>query len=158
MVINIRGYEVIIDDEDESLVSSLSWSVMKSKRQMDLGLIYFHHHIHTSKESRQIRLHRFIMGDPVGMVVDHINRNTLDNRKCNLRIVTQSDNCQNQGLRKDSTTGFKGVSWCNRDKRFIARIYKDGIEYKAGRFKTAIEAHEAYKAKAREVYGEVFAS
>lgn len=59
---------------------------------------------------KHIRLHHFIAGNPPkGLVTDHINRNTLDNRDENLRFVTQSQNQFNTKIRKDNTSGIKGV-------------------------------------------------
>lgn len=53
-----------------------------------------------------LQLHRFITNCPDNMVVDHINHNTLDNRRCNLRIVTKRQNCSNSRVNK---SGYVGV-------------------------------------------------
>ena len=55
-------------------------------------------------------------------IIDHINGNKSDNRICNLREATRSENNHNAILRKDSKSGVKGVHWCNRNKRWIASI------------------------------------
>src|SRR3954471_10677466 len=65
----------------------------------------------TGKPRRLLLMHREILGAPVGAQVDHKNRNKLDNRRCNLRIATSSENIVNSSLRKDNTTGYRGVYW-----------------------------------------------
>jgi len=70
------------------------------------------------------RLHRLIMNCPEGMVVDHINHDTLDNTKENLRVVTYAENCQNISMRKSNKSGYRGVSWSKDTNkwRVTARI------------------------------------
>ena len=72
------------------------------------------------------RLHRFIMNPSDDMVVDHINRNPLDNKKCNLRVCTQQQNTMNNSLQSNNSSGFSGVMFCNRDNKWIASIGFNG--------------------------------
>ena len=77
--------------------------------------------------------------------IDHINGNRLDNRLCNLREVTRSENNQNhKKLRSNNTTGYVGVSQFKRDNNFLARIVVDGKIKSIGYFDTPEEASEAY--------------
>ncbi len=69
---------------------------------------------------------RFIMGAEKGDIVDHINGNTLDNRKCNLRIVTTRENCQNR--HDERTSRFPGVHW---DKS--KQLWKSSIKINASK-------------------------
>lgn len=85
------------------------------------------------KDNKRIRLHRWIINCPMGMMVDHINHDTLDNRKSNLRIVTHFENQQN---RKDNKSGKVGVYYSTRDKVYIARL---GTKW-LGQFKNLDEA------------------
>lgn len=71
------------------------------------------------KDNKRIRLHRWIVNCPSDMCVDHINHNTLDNRKCNLRVCTKGENNWNN---RNNKTGQPGVYWAKRDKVFVARL------------------------------------
>ena len=99
-----------------------------------------------TQDKKYIPLHDIIVGDydHDKYVVDHINRCKLDNRKSNLRIVSQKQNCLNQKIRKNNTSGFNGVSFCKDRNKFNAYYGKKRI----GRFKTleeAIKAREDYE-------------
>ena len=82
------------------------------------------------------------------MTVDHINRNKLDNRRCNLRVASNSQNCRNREKGKNNTSGYKGVSYKKKNKKFAARITVDGRMHNLGLFKTAEEASLVYNAAA----------
>ena len=101
-----------------------------------------------SKYPREI--HRLIMNNPKGMIVDHINRDKLDNRKSNLRICTTKENNRNKSLNSNNKTGYKGVSPC----LYKVSISKDGITYNLGKFNSKEQAARAYDRKAIELYGE----
>lgn len=76
--------------------------------------------------------------------IDHINENKQDNRLCNLRLVTHSENLQNQGRpTKRSSTGLRGVS--RSRTKFKVHICKDGVNKYIGTFDTLVEAGEAYE-------------
>ena len=84
---------------------------------------------------------------PKGYDVDHINRNKYDNRFENLRLVTRSKNKLNQEKVKGNfTTKFKGVHYCKRDKKFTARISLEGKRYYLLYSDSAIECAKAYDA------------
>ena len=74
--------------------------------------------------------------DPQDLEIDHINRDKSDNRVSNLRLVDRSTNCFNTGISKVNTSGTKGVSYCKRDKLWIAKIRRKCIGY----FRTKEEA------------------
>ena len=95
-----EAYEVLIDAEDVDKVKDYTWNV-HSKRL----------YCYTLLNKSNTGLHRYIMNAPEGMVVDHINGDTLDNRKCNLRICTQQENLMNRPKPKNNTSGRKGVYW-----------------------------------------------
>lgn len=86
-------------------------------------------------------------------MVDHINGVRDDNRWCNLRHATRSENNANAKLRRDSTTGAKGV-YKRRSGRFSARVRYQGQEYALGTFDTIVEASAAYERAANDAFGE----
>lgn len=102
---------------------------------------------------RRIYMHREIMNAPRGKVVDHRNRDGLDNRKENLRLGSQSQNLGNSKSRRGSSK-YKGVSWYARTQRWQAHLMKDGKSIGLGYFMVEEDAAKAYDAKAREVFGE----
>ena len=103
---------------------------------------------------KSTRVHRVIWIEangpiPDGYVVDHINRDKSDNRLCNLRLLTTSQNGQNSDkpLRNNSS-GVRGVSWSKTRNKWRAAIKHDGVSRHIGLYKTLEEAEAAYKAQA----------
>ncbi len=83
--------------------------------------------------------------------VDHIDGNRQNNRLDNLRVVTNQENARNSSLRSDNTSGVMGVSWHNRDKRWVATI-KDGTGKKRlGSYRDFDEAVAARKAAEKDI-------
>lgn len=98
-------------------------------------------------------LHREIMGNPEGLVVDHINGDILDNRKYNLRVCTTKENIRNSKPQEGTST-YKGVSWDKDRNKWIAQIKVDRKGIHLGRFDSEIQAAEAYDNAAINYYGE----
>lgn len=104
----------------------------------------------------KFRMHRVILGLEHGdkRQGDHMDGNTLNNRRSNLRIATPQENNWNRSLRKTSLTGIKGVTWDKRSEKWMAQIWIDGKNVKLGRFATAKEAQRAYQLRAEEAFGD----
>lgn len=104
---------------------------------------------------RDHMLHRVILGCPDHLFVDHINRNTLDNRLANLRACTQAQNRQNLANYKGSRSRYRGVTFCETDyhrrKPWQAAVYLDGKVVRAKYFATEDEAGAAAAAWRREL-------
>jgi hypothetical protein len=90
-------------------------------------------------------MHRFIMDPPRSMVIDHINHNGLDNRKANLRVVTQQQNLWNsrRGLNQGRSR-YKGVSWDADNNKWAATIRINGKCKRLGFFTDEISAARMY--------------
>lgn len=101
------------------------------------------------------KLHHEILGKPPeGMVIDHINRDTRDNRKANLRLVTQVENARNISPQKNNTSGYRGV-WYRKDlRKWQADIKVNYQKLYLGIYKTREEAAIAYNKAAIEYFGE----
>jgi hypothetical protein len=93
-------------------------------------------------------MHRLIMQAPKGMVVDHINGNGLDNRRCNLRLCTPAQNRRNRHKHAGGRSRFLGVSPCG--DKWNARVAGRYL----GLFDDEVEAAKARDRKARQLYGE----
>ena len=115
------------------------------------------------EKKKRILMHIAILGKynklKKELETDHINRNPLDNRKINLRVVTHQENAMNRGMFKNNTSGYKGVCWdgstTNKLKKWQARINLNGKFKNLGRFLTKEEAAIVYNQAVRENFGEV---
>lgn len=141
------GFVGLIDEADAERVAVCNWCVSFNGKD----------NIPTVKgrpipgSSRFVRLHCFILCFPL-LQVDHRNRLRTDNRRSNLRLVTQSQNMANIGLRSDSSTGLKGVS--RSGCKFTATLRGNLL----GAFNTPEEAASAYDRMAVELHGEFAAT
>jgi hypothetical protein len=78
--------------------------------------------------------------------IDHKNRVVDDNRWCNLRDVSQSANKLNCGMYRNNKSGFRGVSWYEPSRKWLAQITRGGKRKHIGYFDSPEEAHEAFLA------------
>ena len=158
----VNGITVTIDDEDLSLVSEYRWYayVLDGRPNRTIKKRYVTSHIYLGcvngkGRSRTMYLHRMLLNAEPGVTVDHINGNTLDNRRSNLRIASRSQQNMNRGVPSNNTSGFKGVSWYKRYQRWAAFIHlPDRKQRHLGYFDTAEEAARRYDAEAMIIFGE----
>ncbi|WP_456710733.1 HNH endonuclease [Bradyrhizobium sp. USDA 4452] len=94
------------------------------------------------------------MGDPPGFVIDHVNGDTLDNRRMNLRIATVEQNAKNRRLARNNTSGVTGVYWHRRDCRWTSCICLNASNRELGQFETFDEAVAARRAAEKVYFGE----
>lgn len=140
-LVNVDGFE---------LVKNFRWYLNKE------GYVMRSQHISGSGKKRKkkiVILARLLMDAPKNKVVDHINRDPLDNRKENLRICSRSQNEANSPSR-GGTSQFKGVHWDKKTERWISGIKLKYKKFILGSFESEIEAAKVYDKKAREFFGE----
>jgi hypothetical protein len=106
--------------------------------------------VRRTEKGRTVYMHRQIMHAPKGSIVDHIDHNILNNRRCNLRVCTPEQNYANAGPRGGSS-GFVGV-WRHR-KKWVAGIHWQGKHLHLGTFDDPVEAAKARDRKAYELHG-----
>lgn len=145
---NNREVEFLIDTEDWDRVKHFTWGVSVKGYIATVVILDGKH--------RTIMLHSFLIGRAInGLQIDHWNRNKLDNRKKNLRIVTpsiNSINSINRSLRSDNKSGFRGVTywWGNRSDKWMAEIKIGTERIKLGiydRLEDAVKARLAAEIK-----------
>lgn len=146
--------EVEFDDEDKAILSQFSWHVVFEKKGF-----YARAHVKHNGKYRCARMHRIIMGVDGAPVphIDHINGNSLDNRRCNLRFATIAENTRNSGPNSKSVTGYKGVSLYKVGSsagKYVVRLRHAGKKYFGGYFNDPIEAAKKYNELAKKHHGE----
>jgi len=141
-----KGRVALVDDEDYERVAALKWYVAGSRRRIWYARRDF--------SGSSITMHRFILNCQPGQEVDHVNHDGLDNRRCNLRLCSHSENMANGRKRKGASSPYKGVCWHVRRKRWQAQVTYHGRQHHLGRFDSEEEAACAYNAKALELFGE----
>lgn len=137
----LNKIETVVDNDVYEWASKIDWRIK------DGNYFFF------QKGSKRFYLHRLIANTPEGFVTDHINGDTLDNLKSNLRVTSNRENLFNFGIRCDNTSGYRGVWFRKSINRWVAEIKKDGKKYHLGSYKTAEEAATVYNEKAKEVFG-----
>ena len=144
-----NGQVAVVDEADRHIVSGRKWSAVKSGEKT-----YAAHVDRANGKSRTTYMHRLIQGVRAGQSVDHKNGDSLDNRRSNLRVASQTQNMQNVGVTKSNTSGYKGVNWNMAASKWHARIRVDGKRLHLGLFESAEDAHAAYVAAAKKYHGE----
>ena len=142
-----QGYFTKVDDGDFEKLIKYKWHVSPGGR-----LKKYPRAVRGNHSGNYFHMSRQIMNCPKSMVVDHINRDTLDNRKCNLRIVNRSQNLINSGYRKN-LSGFKGVTWHNQNKKWQAKIIVKGKQIYFGLYDDKIKAAKSYDKNVTKLFG-----
>ena len=143
---NKGKYAAVVDDCDSDLLSR-KW------------------HVHMKRYSNYARhagtaMHSIILGRKLGRkltnteVCDHADGDGLNNTRSNLRLATLSQNRMNSRKGKRNKTGYKGVSWITKNKKYRAQICKDRKVIYLGEFDTALEAYDVYCEAAKSIHGE----
>jgi hypothetical protein len=134
-----RGYFTLVDDEDFEWASKVKWSAMVTGSRVSARRM-------VCRDGRRVPVHlsREILGAAAGEVVDHINGDSLDNRRANLRPASVAQNAQNRrSADPRSKTGVRGVIWEPRRQRYRAIAKVQGKQFYFGDFPTIEQAERA---------------
>ena len=141
-----RGYEAVVDVDDIPLLDGRHWHAVNAAS----GLVY----AVNKANSVSIYMHRLLLSASPGIMVDHADRNGLNNTRQNLRLATNSQNQFNQGLKASNTSGFKGVSFHKGRQSFTSRIMVDRKHVFLGYHATAEGASMAYAIASSRLHGD----
>ncbi len=136
-----RGF-IKVDSDDFEMLAKYRWHITANG------------YASVSRKSGRVWMHRLIMNTPKGLFVDHINGDKLDNRKCNLRNATRSQNGMNKPKMANNKSGYKGVTFNKRLQKWVAQIKLEDKKMHIGTFFCKIEAAKAFDMKAIALHGE----
>lgn len=138
-----RGDVALVDDEDAGFVLRWKWCRASAKRYA-VGQV----------GGRQVRMHRLLLGALPGQEVDHINGDGLDNRRCNLRLATSTQNKANRRKSPGLSSRYKGVYRRPGRSTWYAVITTERRTRHLGSFGSEVEAALAYDHAALAAWGE----
>ncbi len=145
-----QGKFALVDDEDFEWLNQFRWFAHYEPRP---DAFYANRNVSKEHKGEPVRMARLIMNTPKGMVCDHINGNTLDNRKSNLRNCSVAQNNMNRKGVGGTYSGYKGVFPAGNSGWF-SRIGYKGKKIYLGFFLDQTEAAKSYDKKAIELHGE----
>ena len=140
-----QGRFALVDDEDYDFLMQWKW-------HFNCGYAIRTESI--DGKPKKYRMHREIMRPGKGVQVDHIDHDGLNNKRKNLRNATHTQNRRNTPTYKNSTSGYKGVSWYAKLQKWAAQINIKGKRKRIGYFDTKESAARKYNEAAKEEYGE----
>ncbi len=143
-----KGLFARVSDEDYDELVKYKWHIHKITNRY--GFIADREIAH----NKSISMHRVVMNAQKGQMVDHIDHDTLNNQRENLRFCTNAENHYNMKPQSGRTSKYKGVSWENWSHRWAVSIKYKGHGYNLGRYDEEIDAAYAYDKKAKVFFGQ----
>ena len=135
-----QGFVAKIDAIDVNIVDGSNWCASVQGRA-----VYAVTNIDLGNDKRTtVRMHRLIMQPSPNTEIDHVSGDGLDNRRVNLREVTSAENSQNQGVRVNNASGFKGVTWHNGTSKWRAQIITNGVYSHLGLFTNQLDEMDVF--------------
>ena len=138
-----NGMESIIDLSDYDIANGKNWYASRTGG-----------YVRTKVNYKILYLHKLIMAAPIGLVVDHIDGDTFNNRRANLRTASHAENMRNKRMGKRNSSGFKGVYFDPRDQNWRAEITHDMQRHRLGRFDSPEAAYSAYCEANKRLHGD----
>ena len=152
---NGENFWTIIDLDDLDRVLEYPYTWYAKYQYLNKGYyVYASEYIPEKQRCRSIFLHQFIV-NANGKTVDHINGDTFDNRKSNLRIVEYSNNSKNRKCRNsNNTSGYRNVSWNKKENKWVVQLQINKKNKVLGRFDDVHEAGKFAEEMRVKYYGE----
>lgn len=144
-----QGKFAQVDDEDYEWLNQWRWYASKSKKKFYAGRNFW-----SNGKSNPKSMHRLIMNNPSNMQIDHIDGNSLNNQKSNLRICNNQQNCRNRLSRDNTSSIYKGVYFDTWSGKWRAEIKVNGIYAHRKRFNLELDAAHQYDIWAKSLFGE----
>ena len=138
------GKYAIVDTEDYNKVGHLKWYFSEG---------YAVRSIRVNGKKMTIMMHRVLLDAPPHSMIDHANRDGLDNRRCNLRFCNKAQNSWNSAVIRGAS-GYKGVYYWKDRNKWVAHIRTNNVSKTIGYFKSAVEAARAYNEVVKKYRGE----
>jgi hypothetical protein len=146
MELEIKNEKVLVDSRDWERLEQYSWYTSNDGH---------HLYLKANVEGSTINFHDQVVNPPKNMMVDHIDGNTLNNLRNNLRVCNASQNQANQSVQKiKKTSQFKGVHYSESKQKWISQIGFEKKRKHIGNFNTEIEAAKAYDEVAIDLFGQ----
>jgi len=146
-IVLTQGKFALVDDNDFEQLNQFKWYAQKG------GNLFYAARRDNLQEWKVVLMHREIMKAPKRMDVDHIDRDSLNNQRSNLRICNRSQNSMNS-VHTKGMSKYKGVCWDKNRKKWKAEIAQSYKRIHIGRYDSEVVAAKAYDAKAVELFGE----
>ena len=134
--------KILLDSQDRHFLNEHSWC----KDSHGYASAWIDH--------KCVRLHHLILLKKKYFEVDHVNRNPLDNRRCNLRYVTRSQNCMNCSMKRNNSSGYKGVCWNKEHEKWVAQVGINKRKIHLGYFTSKKKASKIYQMAVKDLFGE----
>lgn len=151
-----QGFQTVVDDDLYDWLSQWKWYYRKRTGSRQGGDVVRTLHGYDKEghvKSQTLYMASLICPVPAGFVIDHKDRNPLNNQRSNLRRATYRNNSNNSVARTNNKVGVRCVHWSEAKQRFIVQVSVDGKRKWVGAFRTVEEAAEVAAKAQKKYYG-----